>query len=376
MKVLFVNNSLRGLVYFRLDVIRHLQEHGHEVVAVVPSSERNNEDVEGLKLLYVPLRRTSKNPFLDLVFFFSLIRIFICERPHYAFLYTIKPNIYGTLAARLCRVPSSMMMAGLGYVFLHNSLYCRIARGMYRIAMKYSEKLLLLNEDDVKTITKLGMCRPYKIIHLESGEGVNLQHFSFYDNTNNVVRFLFVGRLVRDKGIYEYLEAVREIKQQCPKAAFLIAGDLDKDSPGCLMPEELNAIVVSNAIEYIGHVNMAKLLKESGIVMVIPSYHEGLCHSLMEGCAAGKPIITTNISGCREMVIDGVNGYLVPVRQPHALAEAMLHYMSLTDDEKQRMSLESRRLAESHFDVRRVFGVYDSILKQNARGQVSGICLN
>lgn len=364
MKVLFVNNNLSGLVHFRLDVIRYLQEQGHEVVAVVPSSEKNKKDVEGLKLLYVPLRRTSKNLLFDLVFFFSLVRIFLCERPQYAFLYTIKPNIYGTLAARLCRVPSSMVMAGLGYVFLQNSLFNRIARGMYRIAMKYSEKLLLLNEDDVKTIIKIGMCRPDKIIHLESGEGVNLQRFKFYDNRSDKTKFLFVGRLVREKGVLDFVEAANEVKRKCPELEFQIVGEPDKDSPGSLTSGEMDAITTSDAVEYLGCVDMVEKLKEPGVLMVLPSYYsEGMNRSLMEGCAVGKPIITTNLPGCREMVIEGHNGFVVPVRQPQALAEAMLRYVSLSDDEKQQMSLESRRLAESRFDVQRVFSIYDSILK-------------
>ena len=122
-------------------------------------------------------------------------------------------------------------------------------------------------------------------------------------------------------------------------------------------------------VDYLGSVDMVEKLKEPGLVMVIPSYYpEGLNRSLMEGCATGKPIITTDQPGCREMVIDGKNGYLVPVRQPHALAEAMLRYMSLSDDERQQMSQESRRLAESRFDVRRVFNVYDKIFRPLRKG--------
>ena len=367
MKIMFVNNHLRGLLLFRMDVMRHLQAQGYEVVAVVPSSDTDMQEGHGFRILYVPMERKSVNPFRDMMLFFSLVRVFRQEMPQYAFLYTIKPNIYGTLAAQLCGVRSSMMMAGLGFAFTNNSLLNRIARGMYRIALSYAEHLFLLNEEDVKTVKDLGMCKPDKIVHMKSGEGVNLQRFAFHDNRSDRFRFLFVGRLLREKGVLDFVEAANEVKQKCPETVFQIAGEPDTDSLGDLTSREMAAITASDMVDYLGRVDMVEKLKEPGLVMVIPSYYsEGLNHSLREGCAAGKPIITTNQPGCREVVIDGKNGYLVPVRQPHALAEAMLRYMSLSDDEKLIMSQESRRLAESRFDVSRVFNAYDEILRHVA----------
>lgn len=367
MKIMFVNNNLRGLLHFRMDVMRHLQAQGYEVVAVVPSSERDKQDVHGPRILYVPMERKSVNPFRDMMLFFSLVKVFRQEKPQYAFLYTIKPNIYGTLAAKLCGVRSSMMMAGLGFAFANNSLQSRIARSMYRIALKFSEHLFLLNEGDVKTVKDLGMCRSDKITLLKSGEGVNLQRFEFHDNRSERVRFLFVGRLLREKGVLDFVEAAKEVKRKYPEIMFQIAGLPDTDSYGNLTSEEMAMVTASDVVDYLGRVDMVEKLKESGQVMVIPSYYsEGLNRSLMEGCATGKPIITTNHPGCREMVIDGKNGFLVPVRQPHALAEAMLRYMSLSDDERQQMSQESRRLAESRFDVRSVFNAYDEIFRHVA----------
>lgn len=366
MKVLFVNNNLGGLVKFRMDVMLHLQALGHEVVAVVPSSERDCENAEGIRSLHVPLHRTSVNLLRDLLFFFSLLRAFLREKPDYAFLYTIKPNIYGTLAARVCGIPSSMMMAGLGYAFSNDCLTSRIARRLYRVALKYSEHLLLLNEQDVEIVGGLGICKPEKLLFLQAGEGINLQRYQFHDNRSDKVRFLFVGRLMKEKGILDFVEAARLVKRQGQNVEFQIAGEVDKDAPGCLTSEEFARLASSGVVDYLGHIDVLKKLEEPGIVMVVPSYYsEGLNRSLMEGCAAGKPIITTNHSGCREAVVEGRNGYLIPARQPHVLAEAMLRYMSLPEEKKQNMSLESRRLAESRFDVRSVYGVYEGILSKH-----------
>ena len=366
MKVLFVNNNLSGLVNFRMDVLQHLQALGHDVVAVVPSSEKDCQNEEGIKFLHVPLHRTSVNPLYDLLFFFSLLRIFIQEKPDYAFLYTIKPNIYGTLVAHVCGVSSSMMMAGLGYAFSNDSLASRIARRLYRISLNYTDYLLLLNEKDVETISRLGMCKPEKMLFLQAGEGVNLQRFHFRDNRCDKVRFLFIGRLLREKGIFDFIEAARLVKRQYLNVEFQIAGEIDKDAPGCLTSEEFAELASSSEVDYLGHVDVLRKLEEPGIVMVVPSYYsEGLNRSLMEGCATGKPIITTNLPGCREAVVEDRNGYLVPARQPHVLAEAMLRYLSLPDEKKQCMSLESRRLAESRFDVRLVYKVYEGILSKH-----------
>ena len=309
------------------------------------------------------MKRLSVNPLQDMILLFSLIRIFLRERPQYVFLYTIKPNIFGTIAARVCRIHSSMMMAGLGRVFTNNSLSSYIARALYRLALAFSDHLLLLNDENVETVKKLGMCKKDKIVRLKSGEGVNLQRFQFHDNKNDKVSFLFVGRLLREKGVLDFVEAARLVKQQCHEAEFQVAGGTDTSSPDSLTREEIESFVASDIIDYLGIIDMVKKLEEPGLVIVIPSYYsEGLNHSLMVGCATGKPIITTDWPGCRETVIEGRNGYLVPTKNPEALAEAMLRYIILTDDEKQVMSQESRRLAEQCFDVKSVYAVYDKIL--------------
>ena len=370
MKILFVSNSLNGLFHFRMDVMMHLKSIGYEVVGVVPSSDRNKLDVNGLKILYVPLHRTSKNFYHDLSFFFSLLRVFISEKPDYVFNYTVKPNIYATLAARLFRVSSSMMMAGLGYPFSNNNLSSKLARGLYRVALNFSDNLLLLNESNVESVKRLELCNSEKIIFLEGGEGVNLQRFQYHDNLSDKVCFIFVGRLLREKGVLDFLEAAGEIKRLYPKVGFQIAGSADIHSPCSLKPEEIEAIKTSDVVDYLGYIDMAKKLEDAGIVLVIPSYYpEGLNRSLMEGCAAGKPIITTNQPGCRELVVDGVNGFLVPVQRPKVLADAMLRYISLPDDKKRCMSIESRRLAESRFNVENVYRIYESILERAVKKQ-------
>lgn len=362
-KILFINNNLVGFVYFRMDVMEHLQEDGYEVVAVAPSSDKGIAELGNIRVEYVPFDRTSTNPLHDLRYLRQLVKLFKKERPDYAFMYTIKPNIYGTLAARWCGVHSSMMMAGLGYTFTNNRMSSRIARGLYRLALRFTDKLLLLNEDNVKTIRNMGMCPQEKIVFLEGGEGVNLSHYTYTSNKSDKIIFLFVGRLLKEKGIFDFVEAAKIVKKEYPEAEFHIAGGLDREFPNSLKQNELDELVKSGIVSYLGQINMVEKLKEPGIVIIIPSYYsEGLNRSLMEGCATGKPIITTNQPGCAEALTDGKNGYMIPVCQPQKLAEAIMKYIKLSDVEKMRMSEESRKLAEQKFDVKHVIKTYESIL--------------
>ncbi len=363
MKIVFVNNNLFGLTQFRIDVINHFIDKGYEVVAIVPSTAKETIDLDRIRVRFIPLNRASTNPFHDIKLLIHLMKIFRQERPDYGFFFTIKPNIYGTFAAKLCGFPSSMMMAGLGYTFTNNRLSSRIARFLYRVALKYTDKLLLLNEDNLKTVLRLKICNKGKIILLKGGEGVNLVKYPYYDNSSRVIRFLFIGRLIKEKGIYDFIEAAKEVKGLYSFADFQIAGIIDKEYPDSLKEHELIALEETGIIRYLGNIDMTEKLKEPGIVITIPSYYsEGLNRSLMEGCATGKPIITTEQPGCKETVIDGINGYIVPAQCPSKLAEAMIRYINLTEEEKMKMSKESRRLAESCFDVNMVIDVYNSII--------------
>ena len=223
---------------------------------------------------------------------------------------------------------------------------------------------MLLNQDNVDTVKRLRIGDEKKILFLQGGEGVNLSHYTYCNNESKEVKFLFVGRLLKEKGIYDFADAAREVKRQYhDNVEFQIAGGLDKDYPNSLKQEDLNELVNSGVVTYLGRIDMVEKLKEPGVVIAIPSYYsEGLNRSLMEGCAAGKPIITTNQPGCRETVVDGKNGSMVPVCQPQLFAEAIMKYINLNKEGKQKMSLESRRLAEERFDVKDVIKTYDDII--------------
>ena len=193
MKILFCNNNLDGMLLFRKEVISHFIETGCDVVVVIPdkmSSLGLGKLPDGVVLRTVKMNRTSTNPFMDMMYVVRLARIFFQERPDYIFNYTIKPNIYGSIMAKMLGIPCTSMMAGLGYAFTNNSLPSKIARALYRIGIGYSQHLLLLNESNVQLVKSLGLCDERKIVFLEGGEGVNLNHYVFSDNQSDVTTFL------------------------------------------------------------------------------------------------------------------------------------------------------------------------------------------
>ena len=355
------------MLLFRKEVICHFLGAGCDVVVVTPdktSSLGIDKLPDNVVMRYVKMNRTSTNPFMDIIYAVRLAKIFRQERPDYIFNYTIKPNIYGSIVAKMLGIPCTSMMAGLGYAFTNNSLPSKIARLLYRVGISYSQHLLLLNESNVQLVKSLGLCDDKKIVFLEGGEGVNTDHYSYSDNQSDVTTFLFIARLIEEKGYMEFVEAAKIVRKEYPDARFQVIGEYDLGYPKAVTKEQIMSDESEGAIEFLGHTNdIRQYYRKPGYVICIPSYYsEGLNRSLMEGCSSGKPIITTDHPGCREMVIDGVNGYMVPPKDSKALAEAMMKYLRLSPEAKQNMSVESRKLAERKFDVNHVIAVYDKIV--------------
>lgn len=367
-RILFCDNTLWGLVNFRGDVIRYFVSRGYDVYVVAPEKEDKQMRVDiPEKVTFIPIvmGRTSTSPLNDLRYFISLWKIYGWVQPDYCFHYTIKPNIYGSIVASLRGVPTTTaMVAGLGYVFNSRSLSAFVARILYKIGLKFTDYLFVLNEGNRLLILEKGLCTEKKTILLRGGEGIDIHKFPVFPNSPTMpVVFTFVGRVLYDKGYAEFIEAAEIVKVQYPEAKFEIWGSLDPQFPNAVPLHTLQYDVGRNLVAYKGFTqNISDVYNRSGIVVVIPSYHEGMNRTLMEACSTGKPIICSRIHGCMEMVLEGQNGYTVPTRDGQALADAMLRYIRLSEDEKLRMSEMSRSLAESRFTIESVIEEYREII--------------
>lgn len=366
-KILFCDNVLWGLVNFRGSVIRHFVQQGDEVVLVAPQDDESIMKVdipEGVRYIPVRLNRCSRNPFTDLIYCAHLYRIYRKEHPDYIFHYTIKPNVYGSIAARLAGINCTGMVAGLGYGLLGDGMLSRLLAVMYRYAFKYVSSIFVLNKFNYQYLLDHKFCTSAQLRLFKGGEGVDLSAYPYVrEESGSPVVFLMVGRVLYDKGYREYVQAAKIVKQQYPDVRCQLLGMLDETYPAHVDEEELKRDVEEGTIEYLASTNdVMQYLGRSGVVVVLPSYFEGLSRSLMEACAVGRPIIATDIPGCRETVDEGKNGFLVKVKDSSSLAEGMLRYLSLSDAEKQAFSRHSRKKAEETFDVRQVIKEYEKDL--------------
>jgi glycosyltransferase involved in cell wall biosynthesis len=324
-----------------------------------------------------PLKRRGLNPLEEVRSLAGLYVLYRRWRPTIAHHFTIKPNLYGTLAARLAGVPVVIAtVTGLGYIWTDDGPRARVLRAalgpVYRQVLRLADAVIYLNETDRQT---LGGRRTVVI----PGEGINLQEFSReavpperraalraelgLGPDDRVV--LMVGRMLRHKGVAEFVEAARRVRQACPKAVFLLVGPSDAGNPAQIPPEELRAWEASGIVRYLGFRDDVRDLMAIADVVTLPSYREGLPRVLMEAAAMGCPLVATDIPGCREVVQDGVNGFLVPPRNGMALAQA-IETLLKRPDLRAAFGAASRRLAEERFSARevvdRILDLYRSLL--------------
>lgn len=373
MKIFFCDNRLGGLLSFRIDVIKHFVEAGHEVCLLVPPVQSSWDKVgeqlpQGVRIIEVAMQPSGMNPIRDLGLFIDYLRIFRRERPDIVFNYTIKPNIYGSIAAKMCGSKVVCMLAGLGYMFDGKGIIKTLGLKLYKYGISKAEKILVLNQMNYDKILEYKMTSDDKLLLLRGGEGVNLQNYAYSpaDYSNGTI-FLMVSRILYDKGYSEFLNAARVVKSKFPNVQFELLGPLAYDSPMGVQREVFEKDQKEGVVKYLGVVPVVNdIVSRKNVVVVLPSkYGEGLNRSLMEACAIGRPIITTDIPGCRETVDDGVNGYLAAKGDVQSLVSAMERFIKLSEQEKCAMAQHSHEMAVNRFDMKKVLNVYDELLKMH-----------
>ena len=361
--IAIISNQAFSLVNFRGPLIQALIAVGVRVYALAPDYDdkiRSQVLMLGAEPVDYALTRTGMNPLCDAFNMLQLARRLRCLKPDVTLGYFVKPVIFGTLAAWLARVPHRVaMIEGLGYVFTDNgevwSRKRRVLRAgvswLYRLGLSRANKVIFLNKDDVAEFVSNGLVDKTKVNCL-GGIGVDLTEWPCSAPCTQPVTFLLAARLLREKGIVQYADAARIIKAKYSAVRFILLGAVDSN-PGGLAKSEVAAWVDEGLLEWHGHVPVQPWLKQTS-VYVLPSYYrEGVPRSTQEAMAMGRAVITTDVPGCRETVNDGVNGYLVPVRDSVALAKAMTRFID-APELLEHMGLKSRELAEEKFDVHKI----------------------
>jgi glycosyltransferase involved in cell wall biosynthesis len=364
-RVAVVINTSWNIWNFRRGLVKALQAAGHEVLAIAPPDDYSGRLESELGCRYVPILMENKgtNPIKDAQLTRRFLAIYKRERPDVVLHFTIKPNIYGTLAAKLAGVPSINNVSGLGTVFLIENLVSKVARGLYRFAFRFPSKVFFQNNDDRELFIRYGLIRPERT-GLVPGSGVDLARFRPQEGVGRAAGapfvFLMVARVLYEKGIVEYFEAARQVRAAlgADNVRVQLLGGLDEAGGVGVPRATFEQWLTAGTVEYLGTSdNVAEHLHRADCV-VLPSYREGTPKTLLEAAACGKPLITTDVPGCRETVEHGRNGYLCQVRDAADLAAKLLLMAQLPPQRLAVMGEASRELAAEKFDEKLVLQQY------------------
>ncbi len=358
--VLSVNASW-NVFNFRMGLIRRLMDEGYEVTVLAPRDEYSAR-LEQAGCAFIPLTINSKNtsPKQDLSLFVTYWRLIGRLKPVAYLGFTAKPNIYGGLAAQLRGVPVINNVSGLGTAFIRQNWVTTVVRNLYRIGLYRSHTVFFQNDDDRSLFISQRLVRD-RIARLLPGSGISLTDFASQPMAVRdpaSLRFLMIGRLLRDKGIIEYVDAARIVRARYPDIRFSLLGFLDSDNVSAVSGAEVDQWGREGLIDYLGVTDDVRPYIADSDCMVLPSYREGTPRTLLEAAAIGRPLIATDVPACREVVDPGVNGYLCQVRDAASLAERMIAFIELSGDERKKMAEASRRLVEDRFDERIVHRRY------------------
>jgi glycosyltransferase involved in cell wall biosynthesis len=359
-------NTCWNVANFRAGLIRGLQHAGYRVVALAPL-DRHVERVRalGCELIDLPMDAKGVNPLRDLQLLWRYRRALKRLRPRAFLGFTIKPNVYGSLAAQSLGIPVVNNVAGLGTTFLRGGWLNRVARLLYRTGLWRSARVFFQNGEDRFLFIQGGLCRAEQA-DLLPGSGVDLERFTpRMPNTNGgPIKVLLVARMLWDKGVGELVEAVRRVRDEGVDCELRLLGFLDVRNPSSIPREQIASWQTEGFVFYLGEADDVRDHLDAADVVALPSYREVTPRSLLEAAAMSKPIITTDAPGCRDVVEDGVNGYRVPIRDIPALADALQRFARLSPEERIRMGAASRTLVELRYDERIVVKAYlDALAK-------------
>ncbi len=366
--IAFVGNTSWGLFQFRLPVMRYLQEKGYRVVAIAPRDAFSSGLIAaGIPFYHLPLNNYSTNPLREWRHILTFRQLYKKTSPDLIFHYTIKPNVYGTLAARSLGIPAIAVTTGIGHLPLApNRLIRGVLGQLYRLSGKVSRETWFLNQSDLDYFLQRRLV-PADRARILPGEGVDVLHYHYvYRNERPGMQttFLFMGRLLRDKGIYELVQAARRLLRAGANVHFQVLGPIDPSNPQSVSFEELMQWQAEDLFEYLGEAADVRPYLAKADALVLPSYREGLSRSLMEAASTGLPIIASDVPGCRETVTPGQNGFRCIPRNVGSLLDQLLHFHELPVEQKRLMGVRSRQKALEAFDQNLILPYYQQAIER------------
>jgi len=367
-KVVIISNSSWNIINFRKGVVLSLIDHGYDAIVVAPK-DKFVSDLQGLGCSYLNVSIDNKgiNPLYDLYLILQYLNIFRNVKPDVILSYTVKPNIYGSIAASVFSIPIVSNISGLGTAFIRGGVLGKIVSILYKFSLKKSKRVFFQNNDDKELFLRNKLVSGTQVDTLP-GSGVNLEYFKVKQKTvvgrSSKFVFLLIARLIWDKGIQEYIDAIRLIKEYNLDVRFQILGFLDVKNATAVSRDNIDLWVSEGIVEYLGVAEDVRPFIEMADCVVLPSYREGVPKTLLEAAAMGKPIIATDVEGCRDVVDNNINGYLCNVRDYQDLASKMGNMANLNNEKIKSMGDNSRKKMEFEFNERFVIDKYLSILDE------------
>jgi len=358
-RIVIACNTSWNLVNFRSGLIRALVAAGYEVIALAPQDTYSSQLARlGCRFIAMPMDNNGTHPGRDLMLLVRYIRVLRSLQPGAYLSYTVKPNIYGSMAAHWLKIPVVNNIAGLGTAFIKGGWLNRVVRRLYRAALYRSARVFFQNSDDRHLFISGGLVAAEKTDTLP-GSGIDLQKFVPHEfPAEPPVRFLLVARMLWDKGVGEFVAAARILKQRNLNVECYLLGFLDSENPVAVSAGQIDEWEREGVVSYLGTSDDVAEQVNKASCVVLPSYREGLPRALLEAAAMARPIVATDAVGCRDVVNDGMSGYLCRLRDPEDLADKMEQIAALSPAERRAMGLRGRAKVEREFDEKIVIQRY------------------
>lgn len=353
-KILILANIDMGLYNFRKELLETLLQKGYEVYISLPKGPRV-KDMEqmGCKFIETPVDRRGMNPIADLKLFFNYRKILKQVKPDVVLTYTIKPNIYGALACRMENIPYLSNITGLGSAVHNGGAIAKFLMLLYRLSAKYASCLFFQNSQNLEFFKEhKAIAKNYVLL---PGSGVNIKEYTYekYPSSEEPLSFLFIGRLMRDKGVGELVEAARNIRKDYPEITFDLVGFCEEE-----YKETFDRLNEGNVVNALGQQQNVRSFIHTHSATVLPSYHEGTANVLLESASSGRPCIASDIPGCKEIIDDAVTGYVFEAKSASALEEALRKFIRLSHEERKQMGVLGRLKMEREYDRRIIIDYY------------------
>jgi glycosyltransferase involved in cell wall biosynthesis len=359
MRIAIVLNTSWNIYNFRMNFVRALLKKGHEVHTIAPHDEYAKYLEEAGCINHV-VRMDSRgaNPIKDCALIAELFMVYYKVKPDMILHYTIKPNVYGTIAASLLRIPVINNVCGLGTVFLKNDVVSAVAMFLYKVSFRFAKKVFFQNPDDLKLFLDKNLV-PAKAVDLLPGSGIDLNKFTALNyHRNERFTFLMISRLITDKGVLEYIDAIRKLKASGSQANFQILGAMDPEHKRGIKKELIQEWIDEGLIEYLGTTNDVRKFIQRADCIVLPSYREGTPRTLLEAASSSKPIIATDVPGCNHVVVNNYNGLLCKLKDANDLAEKMRQMAGLDNETLKQFGANGRTKMEAEYDESLVIDKY------------------